>query len=315
MDQKPGNRTKGQKALRRAVTRTKAHRFEKLPEFAVIGGSQAFQFLAESSRESLGAKKTPFGESQPVHLFHSSDTDYLFMSRHGETGYSTAASFVNYRANVYALKDLGVKQIVAWSGPGAISEHYGIGQLVVINDIIDETRSRPTTFFEHGGLGFIRQNPVFCPHLRNLLEQSLSSLELDYSATGTYVCTEGPRLETPAEIRKFSLLGADLVGMTLAPEVFLARELELCYAALCYVTNYAEGIRKKSFRPGVLFEGLSSQEELEKVQKSINKFPLIIEAVAKEARESKKDCPCAKLMQRYRDRGDIGENWREWIRI
>ncbi|RJP22753.1 MAG: phosphorylase [Candidatus Abyssobacteria bacterium SURF_5] len=286
-----------------------------MPRFAVIGGSQAFRFLDQKSgRKTIGPLQTPFGKSQPVHLIRSNDSDYLFLSRHGETGYSVAASFVNYRANIYALKDLGVRQIIAWSGPGAITVEFAIGQFIVIDDIIDETRRRPATFYEHGGLGFIRQNPVFCPHLRGLLEQILADLGLKYDAGGTYVCTEGPRLETPAEIRKFAAYGAHLVGMTLAPEVFLARELEICYAALCYVTNYAEGIRKKPFRPGILFEGLTSEAEFEAIEASVKAFPAIAGMMAKATRNSEPTCSCASLMQRYRDRGVIGENWREWIR-
>lgn len=315
MSPKPGFRKAGKKPHRSPSRNVKDHPPETLPRFAVVGGSQAFKILQSSSgRETLGPCETPFGNSQPVHLFHGDGVDYLFMSRHGETGYSTAAPFVNYRANIYALKSLGVSRIVAWSGPGALSTDYVIGQFVVIDDMIDETRSRPSTFFEKGGLGFIRQNPVFCPHLRSLLEKTLDGFrDVKFSIGGTYVCTEGPRLETPAEIRKFSLYGAHLVGMTLAPEVFLARELEMCYAALCYVTNYAEGIRDKGFQPGVLFEGLASKAEMEQVGRTVGRFPAIIQTVAAAASASSAGCSCAQSMQRYRDRGDIGENWREWI--
>lgn len=285
----------------------------QLPRFAVIGGSQAFRFLKKRGWQALGPQETPFGQSQPIHLVHCDSGNYLFLSRHGEAGYTIAAPFVNYRANIYALKDLGVTQILSWSGPGAISTEYSIGQFIVIDDIIDETRRRKSTFFEQGGLGFIRQNPVFCPRLRKTLMCALQELGLKHSGGGTYVCTEGPRLETPAEIRKFKSYGADLVGMTAAPEVFLARELEMCYATLCYVTNYAEGIREKSFQPGVLFEGLASKADLELVEKSVEQFPMIIEKVAQKIGTSEADCACGKLMQRYRDRGAIGENWREWM--
>jgi 5'-methylthioadenosine phosphorylase len=289
------------------------------PQFAVIGGSQAYRFLAgNSQKEDLGAQATPFGESQPIFLFKKPEGSFLFLSRHGEKGYSIAASFVNYRANIYALKDLGVRQILSWSGPGAISTDYGIGQFVIIDDIIDETHRRMSTFFEHGGLGFIRQNPVFCPHLRNLLQESLTHLKLDFAPAGTYVCTEGPRLETPAEIRKFSLYGAHLVGMTLVPEVFLAKELEMCYAALCYVTNYAEGIKESAFQPGVLFEGLASENEHQIVEEAVNAFPQIVETIAKLTTRGPTPnqparCMCSQAMQRYRNRGDIGDDWREWL--
>ena len=290
-----------------------------LPAFAVIGGSQGFRFLSDGSRkERIGELDTPFGKSRPVYLFERPESSFLFLSRHGEEGYSIAAPFVNYRANIYALKDLGVKRIMGWSGPGAISTEYKVGRLVIVDDVLDETRGRATTFYEHGGLGFIRQNPVFCPSVRKTLAEALSDLGLDFTSGGTYVCTEGPRLETPAEIRKFKLCGADLVGMTLVPEVFLAKELEMCYAALCYVTNYAEGIKEAEFRPGVLFEGLSSEDEQKTVEATVANFPGIIDAVAKLAARSEPaegpECKCSRAMQRYRDRGDIGDDWREWVR-
>ena len=109
---------------------------------------------------------------------------------------------------------------------------------------------------------------------------ALRDLELDFVRGGTYVCTEGPRLETPAEIRKFALCGADLVGMTLVPEVFLAKELEMCYAALCYVTNYAEGIKKAEFQPGMLFEGLADEKDAQVVEETLSSFPKIVEGMA-----------------------------------
>jgi 5'-methylthioadenosine phosphorylase len=291
---------------------------KSLPQFAVIGGSQAYRFLSENSqKERIGALDTPFGKSQPVFLFAKPGGRFLFLSRHGEKGYSIAASFVNYRANIYALKSLGIQQIMSWSGPGAISADYDVGQLVIVDDIIDETRRRPSTFFEHRGLGFIRQNPVFCPCLRDMLRKTLTRLDLDFAATGTYVCTEGPRLETPAEIRKFALYQADLVGMTLVPEVFLAKELEMCYAALCYVTNSAEGTKEAEFKPGVLFEGLADEKERQRVEETVQTFPRIIETMAELSaadRDGKEvpACTCSQTMQRYRDRGDIGSDWRKW---
>jgi len=314
-----GNKTRRSKDASRTKKSRGRTSGNTLPAFAIIGGSQAYRFLAKNSQmKRIGVKETPFGESQAIFLSDRPEGSFLFMSRHGEKGYHIAASFVNYRANIYALKDLGVRQIVSWSGPGAISLEYKIGQFVTVDDIIDETRRRPNTFFEHKGLGFIRQNPVFCPYLSGLLQKTLTRLKLDFSPAGTYVCTEGPRLETPAEIRKFSLNGAHLVGMTLVPEVFLAKELEMCYAALCYVTNYAEGIKDKTFQPGMLFEGLADEEEHRLVEKSVVAFPTIIESMANLAAEENaaakaSECNCAQLMQRYRDRGDIGDDWHEWI--
>ena len=196
---------------------------------AVIGGSGAYHLL---TKESLGKEKncqnfdTPYGESVPIHHFSIDGLELLFLSRHGETDYSTTAPFVNYRANIYALKECGVQRIIAWSGPGIINTAFEPGDFVVPHDIIDETKNRPTTFFDNTGIGFIRQSQPFCPQISNALHNVLHETDLQHHNQAVYACTEGPRLETPAEIRKLRILGADLVGMTLAPEAFLAREKE-----------------------------------------------------------------------------------------
>lgn len=283
--------------------------------FAVIGGSQAYDLLRKGAitGERIGEVETPFGCSQPVYHIRNNDGEMLFLSRHGEKGYSITAPFVNYRANIYALRDLGVKQIVSWSGPGAINASYPIGGYVLVDDIVDETHGRESTFFKNKGIGFVRQSPVFCPTLRDCIKKSLQSLCLDFRESGTYVCTQGPRLETPAEIRKYKSYGCDLVGMTLVPEVFLAKELEMCYAAICYVTNYAEGIWEKPFKAGELFEGLSSDADRKAVEQAVSRFPAVIAEVAKNVKQQAMHCPCPSLMARYKKRGDIGADWHDWV--
>jgi 5'-methylthioadenosine phosphorylase len=276
--------------------------------------SQRQKEIASSASSGLATTKRG---KQPQ---REAKVEFLFLSRHGEKGYDVSAPFINYRANIYALKDMGVSRIVAWTGPGAINPHYKVGQFVVAHDVIDETGDRKSTFFEKGGLGFIRQNPVFCPNLRNLLLEVLKEQGLNHSDKGVYVCTQGPRLETPAEIKKFASYGGDLVGMTLVPEVFLARELEMCYAALCYVTNYAEGVARPGaapppFKAGELFEGLSSQEDKAAVAQAVAQFPaIILEVAQRQASNDRVACPCQSSMERYRREGRIGEDWRKWIR-
>ncbi|HHT9117511.1 MAG TPA: phosphorylase family protein [Candidatus Hypogeohydataceae bacterium YC38] len=285
-------------------------------EFAVIGGSQAYALMGKGAIKGrrLGERQTPFGPSQPLYLLRANTTEFLFLSRHGEKGYEVSAPYVNYRANIFALKDAGARKIVAWSGPGAISRGFSIGQYVIVDDVLDETRGRCSTFFEKGGLGFIRQNPVFCPSLRRLLSETLKRLELGFTDQGTYVCTQGPRLETPAEVRKYASFGGKLVGMTLVPEVFLAKELEMCYAALCYVSNYAEGVVDRPFRAGELFEGLSNSEEGRRVTQAVAQFPRVIAELAEVLVKAQEPCDCGSAMQRYKKEGRIGEDWRAWIK-
>ena len=275
-------------------------------QLAIIGGSQAY-CLAQAGEE-IAPVRTPFGESQPVLRL---DNGLLFMSRHGRKSYSIAAPWVNYRANIWALKELGTTHIVSWSGPGAIDMSLEIGQFVIPDDIVDETKTREHSFFKDTGWGFVRQNPVFCPTLSQALSDVMRDIGLRCRSGGTYVCTEGPRLETPAEIRKFKLFGGHMVGMTLVPEVFLAKELEMHYASICYITNYAEGLRERPFEPGVLFEGLLDEDERQAVHDAVSQFPRIIEALSKRPIDG--SCRCEKLMERYRKRGDIGSDWHTWI--
>jgi 5'-methylthioadenosine phosphorylase len=281
---------------------------------AIIGGSAGFKFLQKHRElKSLGRVSTPFGESAPVYRGSASGVDFLFISRHGDRGYSITASFVNYRANVWALKELGVERIVAWSGPAAIDPSIRIGEVLVPGDLVDETKRRDYTFFEGLGLGFVRQNPVFCPDLSDTLITCIRERLGECRTEDVYVCTEGPRLETPAEIRKFAGYGGGLVGMTLVPEVFLAKELEMCYTMVNYVTNYAEGVRERAFRAGVLFEGLLDDTEARSVDDSVEAVAEIALATVVSACETDRGCACPKQMERYRRRGDIGDDWRTWI--
>jgi 5'-methylthioadenosine phosphorylase len=236
------------------------------------------------------------------------------MSRHGEKSYALTAPFVNYRANIYALKEVGATHVVAWTGPAAISERFAPGDFVVLSDIIDETRGRSGTFFENKGYGFIRMAEPFCASLRGRLLGVLRDAKVRFFAKGVYVCTEGPRLETPAEIKKHARAGAELVGMTIAPEVFLARELEMCYAAIAYVTNYAEGVKSRKHKPGMLFEGLATASEMKAIERAVQKFPQIIRSLAAGLDEMREVCHCRSAMQRYKDAGRLPADWRKWFK-
>lgn len=285
------------------------------PKIAIIARVGAHQDFLQAGVKPLGSASydTPFGLSNPIHQFSHADIPFAVLSRHGELGYRVSAPFVNDRANLYALKALGVEKILAWCAPGAINEAMAPGDLVVPHDILDEGRQQPATFFPYRGLGFIRQNPVFCPQMRQAVIRILASGPFTVHPAGVYTATTGPRLETPAEIRKFKILGGDLVGMTLVPEVFLARELELCYAAICYVVNYAEGVKDRPYQPGVLFEGLATPEEIRRVQAVETAFAGLALKLLPVLAGTSRDCPCPWLMERYRVRGDIGTDWRGWF--
>ena len=282
----------------------------------VIGGSGAYDLLANKALgENINTLtlETPFGESAPIHHFRAGNLEYLFLSRHGEKDYSITAPFVNYRSNIYALKECGVDRIISWSGPGIINTFFKPGEYVLPNDIIDETKNRQTTFFKNRGIGFIRQDSPFCPQIQKVVHDSMHSLGLPHHEQGVYVCSEGPRLETPAEIKKFRLYGGDLIGMTLVPEPFLARELEICYASICYLTNFAEGTVTREFKTGELFEGMQTNQEKKQVEKSISHFPSILAGTFLNLYKTKRACHCKDAMDRYKKKGVINDDWHTWL--
>ncbi len=264
--------------------------------------------------ERLREIHTPYGESQAIYLVYQNEVRFIFMSRHGEYSHDISAPYVNYRANIYALKDLGAKQIIAWSGPGAIDPHLKLGQYFIPNDVIDETHGRESSFFEGRGAGLLRQNPVFCAHVSDPTEKALKKQKEKYKRGGIYVCTQGPRLETPAEIRKFRTFGGEVVGMTVAPECFLAHELEMCYLPICYISNYAEGVRESEYQAGVLFEGLNTEAEFKVVQNSVSHLPRIILETFRNLSHSKVHCDCQHAMDHYKQESELGPEWHEWIK-
>jgi 5'-methylthioadenosine phosphorylase len=285
----------------------------KIAVIARVGAHRAFLERGVAYQESA-VVHTPYGTSRPIHLFRHEGLEFAVLSRHGEAGYELSAPYVNPRANLYALKSLGVDKVLAWVAPGSLREEMAPGDLVAPHDVLDEGRGGPHTFYPGVGWGFIRHNPLFCPELREAMLAALAGISFPVHNRGVYVATTGPRLETAAEIRKFRLLGGDLVGQTLVPEVFLAREIELCYAALTYVVNYAEGLMDRPYQPGVLFEGLATPEELARVTAVEAAFPEILLRILPHLAATGRGCPCPRLMERYRVRGDIGEDWKTWVR-
>ncbi len=294
------------------------------PRTLLIGGSGAYALPPGALGRRLSGRRvrTPYGLSNPVHLYEQDGFRFYFLSRHGERGYETTAPYVNYRANVYAAKSLGVERIVAWSGPGIIRRGLRPGDLALPDDLLDFTRCRPSTFYEGKGIGFIRQFPVFCETLRSALRAVWAGARGGRRGGrgaprlrdgGTYACTEGPRLETPAEIRFLASAGADMVGMTLCPEAFLARELEICYAPVAYLTNYAEGVRRMPYRRGALFEGMLSPAGEGPVERAKNLIPSLAIAAARALEGHARACPCAAAMERYRRKNAIGADFRDWV--
>ncbi|MGE5415921.1 MAG: S-methyl-5'-thioadenosine phosphorylase [Acidobacteriota bacterium] len=207
----------------------------------IIGGTGVYDpaILKDVKDEVVD---TEYGKAR-VKIGYYNDWQVAFMARHGED-HSVPPHLINYRANIKAMQQLGVKRIIATAAVGSLNFDYGPGALVIVDQILDFTKSRVSTFYEGGTAGVVHVDVTdpYCPEIRKALFESAKSLGLDAYLGGCYVCTEGPRFETGAEIRMYKQLGGDVVGMTTVPEAILAREMGICYATVAVVTNYAAGM-------------------------------------------------------------------------
>ncbi len=170
--------------------------------------------------------------------------DTVFLSRHG-VEHDVPPHRINYRANIWALRQLGVDRVVATFAVGGIAEDIPPGGVVALSDIIDFTSGREFTFFNGGEEG-LRHTPFtepFSPPLREALVRLAPTYGLSMRPSGVYICFNGPRFETAAEIRMSAIMGADVVGMTAMPEAILARELEIHYAGVAISVNWAAGVK------------------------------------------------------------------------
>ena len=286
------------------------------PTIACIAGEEVHRQWDSGSisGQRIGPRGTPFGPSGEIFLIPSDDSGFYLLPRYGAGMGKTAPFKINYRAGLYALKDLGVQYVLAWGPGGAITHNIAVGDLVILDDVIDQTHLRPKTFFEDSPLGFLREFPVFCPTLRRLAAGVLSDMKLVYHATGTAAVCEGPRMETPAEVRKLGSVGAEVVTHAFVPEVFLAKELQLCYAAICYVVNYAEtGSRHRPFTAGDLFGGLTPKSEGERLAGTVAAMSEIVRNVAAAVATTPKACECDKTMAGNIRAYNLPEDWRKWF--
>ena len=214
-----------------------------MSELAIIGGTGLTRLknLEIERREVL---HTPYGEpSGPLIHGQICCTEVVFLARHG-TGHTIPPHNVNYRANLWALKHIGVKKVIAVAAVGGIHPELRPGRLAVPDQIIDYTYGRDQTFCSdgtNGGVIHIDFTEPYCQELREQLIAAADAAGIDLMPRGTYGATQGPRLETAAEIDRMERDGCDMVGMTGMPEAALARELGLCYATCAVSANWAAG--------------------------------------------------------------------------
>jgi len=205
------------------------------PKIAIIGGSglEDPKFFKKIREVKI---KTPFGyPSAPIRVVDFNGIKIAFLSRHGKK-HELLPHKVPYRANIWALKSLGVETIIAISAVGSLKKNYKPGDIVIPDQFIDFTKGRDYTFFENEAIHTSLADP-FCFELRKLFYKEAKRIKLSVHGKGTSLCIEGPRFSTRAESKFFKNF-ADIIGMTLVPEVILAREAELCYLNISMSTDY-----------------------------------------------------------------------------
>ncbi|HEY0634618.1 MAG TPA: S-methyl-5'-thioinosine phosphorylase [Gammaproteobacteria bacterium] len=213
-----------------------------MAQLAIIGGTglTSLKDLTITRREVM---HTPYGEpSGPLVYGELAGSEVVFLPRHG-SGHTIPPHKVNYRANIWALKESGARKVIAVNAVGGIRAELTPGRLVIPDQIIDYTWGRTNTYFEEGlnHVTHIDFTQPYCEEMRQQLINAARKASLDLHEEGCYAATQGPRLETAAEIDRLERDGCDLVGMTGMPEAALARELELCYACCAVVANMAAG--------------------------------------------------------------------------
>ena len=252
-------------------------------EIGIIGGSGLEKLLEEKEAEIVEIE-TPYGFSPKIYIGEINNKKVAFLPRHGIT-HAIPPHKVNYRANIWALKTIGVKRVLATNAVGAINEKYKPGDFFIPFDLIDFTKTRVQTFFEEGKVIHADCSNIYCKELKDALIASIKNFKVKFWE-GVLACTEGPRFETPAEIRMMKILGCDAVGMTGAPEAFLAREAGLCYASLSFISNMAAGLQNR----------LTASEVFKTAQKILPYLKLILNEAIKKIPE-KRMCECIKSLE------------------
>jgi 5'-methylthioadenosine phosphorylase len=208
-------------------------------EIAVIGGSGFYKFLEDVREVPV---HTPYGPpSAPVAIGQIGDRTVAFLPRHGQH-HEHPPHRVNSRANLWALRRLGVRRLVGPFAAGSLRPDIRPGELVICDQLVDRTRGRPDTFFDGPVLSHVSFADPYCPELGAVLAQAAADTGAVAHRTGTVVVVQGPRFSTRAESRWFRSAGWDLVNMTQYPEVVLARELGICYGGLAQITDYDTGL-------------------------------------------------------------------------
>jgi len=224
---------------------------------------------------------TPYGSpSDIISVAEFKGVKVAFLPRHGRR-HSIPPHLINYRANIWAMRDLGVKRIISPSAVGSLRDEMKPGDLVIPDQFIDFTKGRKSTFYDGSVVGHFSLADPFCPELRRISAETAKAIGLTFHDKGTSICIEGPRFSTRAESKLFRNWGADIIGMTLVPEVTLSREAGICYLTLATVTDYDVWADKP----------VTAQEVVETLKCNVAKVKsLLLQLIPKLAQERQCDC-------------------------
>ena len=257
----------------------------EIAEIGIFGGTGIYDsgLLKDSKEISID---TPYGKtSDSITVGEFNGKKVAFMPRHGKK-HTIPPHLINFRANIWAFKELGVKRIIAPSAVGSLKEEFEPGNLALPSQFIDFTKSRKGTFSEDGRVIHISVADPFCPELQKVILNVTKIQGIKIHQDCTYMCIEGPRFSTKAESRFFRTTGADIIGMTLVPECQLAREAQICYVSLSTVTDYDVWAEKP----------VTAKEVMETLAKNVEMTKKLLTFVIDQIPEIK-SCSCEKALE------------------
>jgi 5'-methylthioadenosine phosphorylase len=260
-----------------------------MPEttIGIIGGSGLYKMEGVTHIETVTVS-TPFGEpSDTIILGALEDTRVAFLPRHGK-GHRISPSELPAKANIYALKSLGVQRIISVSAVGSLKEEIEPLDIVIPNQLIDATKGRASTFFTDGIVGHVSFAEPFCPVLSQLSFEASTKARAKVHKSGTYLVMEGPQFSSRAESQLYRSWGADIIGMTALPEAKLAREAEICYTTLAIVTDY------DCWRPGC--ESVTTEMILTNLRKGVETAKEILRLLLPSVPQ-KQNCSCTSALK------------------
>jgi len=256
-------------------------------DVGIIGGTGVYDPGLFSAKREIKVH-TPYGEpSDLVTIGEYSDVKVAFIPRHGRS-HRIPPHNINNRANIWALKQLGIKRIIAPSAVGSLQEALKPGDIAILDQFIDFTKKRQNTFYDGGQVCHVSVADPFCPELRTIAIDKIKKLKFAMHSKGTYICIEGPRFSTKAESKFFrEVMMADVIGMTLVPEVTLAREAEICYLSISTLTDYDAWADKP----------VSSAEIIEVLAKNVEKTKKLIADLVPAIPTSRSKCSCGNALE------------------